>query len=172
MKVITAEDGKTLRDFAANQAGFGTNEIKDNIAVFPESGLNAEEQANWLLQNKDRFDMVITFSPFIVSDALPQDLTVLDRVYQHTQGNSVNKITMNLWHSQTVGAIISQEIDKLKDQVSLIKTQEDIDALLSKTDHLGDSVEKHFLLTSIFNKEKQLTLEQKETDANVIKNKL
>jgi hypothetical protein len=154
MKVITAEDGKTLRDFALENR-------KDHVAVFPECGLNAEEQANWLLQNKDRFDMVITFSPFIVSDALPQDLTVLDRVYQHTQGNSVNKITMNLWRSQTVGAIISQEIDKLKDQVSLIKTQEDIDALLSKTDHLGDSVEKHLLLTIISNKEKQLTLEQK-----------
>lgn len=37
MKVITAENGKTLRDFASIQAGFGTNEIKDNIAVFPEN---------------------------------------------------------------------------------------------------------------------------------------
>lgn len=140
MKVITATSGKVLRDYANDfLLKKATNE---RVAVFPEAGLDANEQAAFVLENKDKFDVVITLSPFIISDS--KNLTVLGELGSKPKfGDSVNKVTMNLWRRETVGDIAKQKVEEFRSM------QPSDDLIGDIYNELGDSVERVLLINVV-----------------------
>jgi hypothetical protein len=144
MRVVTAKEGKTLRDFAKSV------ENNNLIAIFPEHGLSPNEQAAWLKENEGRFISVITFSPFIVSDA--QDLHVMDSDVNIDMGSSVNKVTLVLWRSETIGDVAKDKLKQLRDK-SEKANKEDLQAIIDEAYELGDSVERVLFIKTIMDKQ-------------------
>lgn len=150
-QIYTATSGQVIRDFAASHAK------TDRVSIFPESGRTASEQAAFLKENANNFDVIITLSPFIVSDSERENLHILD-LDRHNikQGDSINKVTMNLWHRRTVGDIVDDKIDAIRNE---FKDSENVDQLNSLTDRLyelGDSIERHCMVTEVIRKIKEL----------------
>jgi len=146
MKVITAISGKNLREYADNRDAHPDS----RVAIFPECSLDPNEQAAWLLENQDRFDEVITFSPFIISDATRDELVILDGEddYFHHQGDSVNKITMCLHgRRETVGDRVTNYFKNIHEE--WYNGGSNIDELMKKADKMGDSVEKILLIKTL-----------------------
>lgn len=88
LNIVTAKDAKVLRDYAA------TKQACDNVAIFPESGRSAAEQADFIRTLPQDIAEISTFSPFIISDAPAGCLQVLDLPgNQHgiKQADSVNR---------------------------------------------------------------------------------
>lgn len=145
MKVITAKEGCVLRDFAHSQ--------KDNkdISIFPESGLSPNEQASFLKDNAGKFTSVITFSPFIVSDA--SDLHVLDDKHANVQmGSSINKVTMQLWRRETIGDIAKDALQVLRTQSEKACTESELNNIITQCYELGDSVERVLFIHHLIEK--------------------
>lgn len=151
-KVTTAANAQTLRDYAA------TKRHCSAVAIFPESGCSAAEQADFIRTLKSDIEEVITFSPFIISDAPPGCLHVLDLSdSQHgiKQADSVNRITMRLWRKSTIGAMGDTAIEAIRTQVNETSDVAQLEALADRLSELGDSVERHILLTAIYRKSDQ-----------------
>jgi len=152
MFVITAHDGKLLREFADTMKG------KDDIAVFPEAGLSPNEQAAFIKDNAGKFKTVITFSPFIISDADKVD--VIDAAggpSSDLKAASANKITMKLWRKETISDIAMDNLKGYYEQIRQAETLaslEDLDNSIYNT--LGDSVERVLLLNSLYSREDEL----------------
>lgn len=140
MKVITATNGKVLRDYANDF--LLKKATTERVAVFPEAGLDANEQAAFVLENNNKYDVVFTLSPFIISDA--KNLTVLGELDSKPKfGDSVNKVTMNLWRRETVGDIAKQKVEDFR-------TMQPSDDLISDIyNELGDSVERVLLINVV-----------------------
>jgi len=133
MEIITATTGKLLREHIKGIR------VTNRIAIFPESGLDANEQAAFVKENIRDYDVVFTLSPFIISDA--PSLTVLGEVETKPKfGDSVNSVVMHLWRSQTIGDLALEKIDELRTHPV---TDELIENIYKE---VGDSIERVFLL--------------------------
>lgn len=142
MMVITAQNGDKLREFASQAEG------DKNIAIFPESGLSAQEQAAFLKKNADRFTSVITFSPYIISDAAK--VKVIDD-HEHEidirHGSSVNDINLKLWRIETIGDIALDRFQDLEIKLDKANSEREVQNVINTTfKQLGDSIERSFFL--------------------------
>ena len=154
--VTTAANAQMLRDYAS------TKQNDPKVAIFPENGRSAAEQATYLSTKDDSISEIITFSPFIISDAAPGCLNVLDlSESQHNihYGDSVNRVTLRLWRKSTIGACAEAYIESVRAKVSNTSNVEHLETLAEQMDHVGDSVEKHILMNSIYKKIDQLKAE-------------
>ena len=133
MRVVTAKSWQALRDFAKTITG------NRRISIFPEHGLSPNEQAAFLKQNEGRFTSVITFSPFIVSDA--KDLHILDSDTEVKMGSSINKVTLTLWRRETIGDLAKDKLTRLRAK-SQNATVQELDGIIKESYELGDSVER------------------------------
>lgn len=144
MKTYTSKSGKVLREFLERVDPF-----TERVAFYPETGLDSEEQAYWIKENIDKFDVVYTLSPFIISDSkelfLIHDLTSEPEKMTGLFGASVNKVTMNLWRGCMVGEITRTIIDETKEIPNTEKA-------LKKLDELGDSIEKLLCVNALLNR--------------------
>lgn len=152
MNIYTSKSGAILREYVRNI------DLKSSrVAIFPEHGLDANEQAQWLKENRELYDEVYTLSPFILSDSKEVILISSSLEANHSSGikfgDSVNKVTMKLWRGCTVGDIAKEQIERIRETCAT--EEEAYDA----ADHLGDSVEK-VLMFSCF--------QQKENDTRAI----
>jgi len=148
--IITARDGKTLRDYAASRSG------NPRTAIFPEMGLSPDEQAAFLEEHGGEYDEVITFSAFIVSDASPGSLQVLGEDPADVplkQGDSVNKITMKLWRSDTIGNRGQAILDDARNRLGLADDRRSVEKIIhSVYESLGDSVERVLFIRTAMSK--------------------
>lgn len=152
-KIITAMEGETLRDYAKSKDG------ENRVAIFPEAGLSASEQAAFLLTSGDDFDEVITFSPFIISDAVAGSLMVLDSDSDVSLklGDSISRISMKLGYPETIGGIALSVIKEAREQLESATSAEEITGLISDINHtLGDSVEKVLFVKVALEKQKAI----------------
>jgi len=158
MKVVTAKSGKVLREYAASKTNV------DRVVIFPENGLDPNEEAAFITENAGKFDEIITFSPFILSDMLPENIVVLDfdgtELYDDTiyrQGCSVNWITMTLWRASTTGDVAIKHFDDIRETFNASgNSNELVDELCKKANKMGDSVEKTLLIHMLLNNGKEL----------------
>jgi hypothetical protein len=129
--VITATSGKALREFIASYTG--------DAVVFPEMSLDANEQAAYIKDNP-HVNTIITLSPWIVSEAT--NLQVIDKPAHGVRfGDSVNKVSMNLWRKYTIG------------DTALIFLDTCVDA--DEPYKIGDSVERVFKIKELLDKQDQ-----------------
>ena len=136
-RVVTASSGQMLRDYASRRRG------QPRVAVFPESGLSPGEQAAFMNEYADQYDEIVTFSPFIISDARPNALRVLDQPFHDLcRGDSVNRIVMRLGQGHTIGGGVRAQLDRAIAAFSDATTAEAIDEVIRGLNHLGDSVEE------------------------------
>jgi len=152
IEIITAKNGQTLRDYAES-----TKMLDDEsrIAYFPETQLSPAEQQEWLYGNEAKYDIVITFSAFILSDA--EKITILDDDPEDPSyikhGDSINKITMNLWTSMTIGSIAVDTFEAYRSIVENTTNKKELKNILNKMNQeLGDSIEKTFASCYIIDK--------------------
>lgn len=149
MKVITARNGKALRNLASK-----FSKMK-HIATFPEMGLTAAEQANFIKNNRGNYESIITLSPFIISDAHTVNV-IDDPNISIEMGSSVNKITMMLWRKETIGEIGVSTINQLKERLKDAKSGEEIGAIIDDAYTLGDSIERTMFIHSAITKQDSL----------------
>lgn len=142
-KVITGS-GKNVRAYAEK---FG-----DNLILFPETRLDINEQANFILNNKEDKD-ILTLSPWIISDTKEENLFILNDDLSleesnfNTYGASVNKISFNILNRKsTIGEKAKKELELYKENIDQY-TVSDIDF------KFGESVEKILLIKCLFDKE-------------------
>jgi len=147
MKVVTAERGKALRDYAKKFTGV------ERVAIFPESGLSPNEQALFIKARGSDFDIIITFSAFIISDA--DEVEIIDCEKKIKAGSSINQITMSLWRSQTVGELVKDKFTSLR-QVANNGKQEQIDCAIDQAYQLGDSIERTLFISFALSKANSL----------------
>lgn len=135
-QVITARSGATLRDYATSFQN------TPGVLIFPESGLDANEQAAVLKTLSADIHTIITLSPWIISDA--HRLQVLDdQSINLAFGSSVNKVSMQLWRGTTIAVRTAELIEQFS------RTPPS-DELVSKIyRELGDSVDRTLLLNSV-----------------------
>lgn len=158
--VTTARSGDALRRYAEQNAD------KPRVAIFPEQGLSPEEQAAFLAQHGEGYDEVITFSPFIVSDAARDALNILDLSREEAtklnikHGDSINRITKGLWRPSTIGGLAQSRIDSYRDTLEKTRSVEQIDDLIDTAyRELGDSVERILLIDQAIKKCEALATE-------------
>lgn len=148
MVITTARNGQLLREYAKSKQGM------ERVAIFPEAGHSSEEQAFFLKNNVENYDEIVTFSAYIISDAAPGSLQILDdlnRTNAIRHGDSVNKIGMALWHRFTIGSQAYETLESARNQLPLLRSREEIEALISNiAESLGDSIEKHSFLTAAY----------------------
>lgn len=146
VKITTAIDGDTLRKYAERVTG------DPGICVFPEARLSPSEQASFVQQNGYRFDEIITFSSFIISDAEDGCVTVLDRECHGVRhGDSINKVCMNLWRRETIGDVVESKFENVRLRIERAETDSVLELLLNEVAYsFGDSVEK-LLLMNVLN---------------------
>ena len=149
MKVITAKDGHKLRALAKSLEG------NKHIAIFPENGLSPEEQAHFLKDNMGKYESVITFSAFIISDA--EEVSVIDDPeIRIVKGCSVNFVTMQLWRRETVGELALAEFNRLKAELERVEDYDDLQSLIKEAYRLGDSVERVLYINEVIHKQNGL----------------
>ncbi len=152
MEIITAINGQALRDFAKNLSSDG----RLRISLFPETQLSPAEQASWVMKNQDKFDIVITFSSFIISDA--ENVKILDFHPSNSDshpkhGDSVNKIVMRLWTSSTIGDIAAKKINDLRIRMENTDDPEVLKTLIEDAyNTVGDSIEKVLFVKTVMDK--------------------
>ncbi len=145
MIVVTARNGAALRELAKQAEG------NKHIAIFPESGLSPTEQAGFLKANANSYTTVITFSPFIISDA--EEVNVIDdKEIDIEMGSSVNKIVLHLWRKETIGDIALTKIKALREQLDVAQTKDDIDLIITDAYELGDSIERLLFIKTALDK--------------------
>lgn len=150
MIVITARNGKTLRQLAKQAEG------NKHIAIFPEAGLSPTEQAAFLKTNANSYTSVITFSPFIISDA--EEVNILDdNDLEIEMGSSVNKIILCLWRKETIGDIGLSKIKALRNQLDVAQTKDTIDLIITQAYELGDSIERMFFIKTALDKQDSIS---------------
>lgn len=136
--VTTAKSGQALRDYAF------TRSSNPRVAVFPESGLSASEEAQWLEQEMANYDEVITFSPFIISDAPKGSLSILDSAQiciEH--GDHIQKVLSKLGYRGSIGTLAKNKIDKFEKLVKNANSTEEIDlASQELISSVGESIER------------------------------
>lgn len=156
LMITTAFDGPALREYAATKAG------NKRIAIFPETGLSANEQAGFILEHGASYDEIVTFSTFIISDAQNGSLNILGNHRADgcsiRHGDSVNKVCMNLGRRSTIGDIAQAKIDQAYAVVRETKCPVQISSSIDSISHeLGDSTEKILFLKFAYNKADSLT---------------
>ena len=151
IKVTTATSGQTLRAYADGKRNDG------RVAIFPEAGLDANEQAAWLADHGDNFDEVITLSAFIISDAPTEQIHVIDKPnHELVHGQSVVKVTMRLWRSSTIGDRAKSTLTAFHERISAEADPDKADRLINAIDKaVGDSVERSMLLATITSNREQ-----------------
>lgn len=134
--VITACAGAALRQHAEQFRG------RDDVLIFPEAGLDANEQAAIIKGLPERITTIVTLSPWIVSDA--SRVVVIDGPEVEIPfGSSVNKVTMRLWRGMTIG-------DLACDRVAMFRESAGDDVIIGRVySELGDSIERHLLLHAL-----------------------
>lgn len=142
-KVITGS-GKNVRAYAEK---FG-----NNLILFPETRLDINEQANYLLDNNEDKD-ILTLSPWIISDTEEDNLFILndDLTFKepnfNTYGASVNKISFSILDRKcTIGGKAKKELDFFRENIE----QHSISEIDFK---FGESVEKILLVKNLFDNE-------------------
>lgn len=101
--------------------------------------------------NTGNYKTVITFSPYIVSDA--DDLHVLD-VNEHTEidmGCSINKVNLSLWRRESIGDIAQDKLDELR-KLRDVTPKELLQGIIDEAYKLGDSVERVLFVHSVLNR--------------------
>ncbi len=142
MQVITAKTGQLLRDYIK------TIPLTERISVFPEAGLDANEQAAFLKENQDKYDTIFTLSPFIISDSKNIVILGYQEDFKPRFGESVNDITMKIWRDVTIGDLANEQLKAYELSEIDENTVKDIHQ------NLGDSIEKILLLQNIREKTK------------------
>lgn len=154
--VTTAISGEVLRLYSARHRD------DPKVAVFPESGLSPTEQSNFLRIHSFRYEEIITFSSYIISDAPNGYLRVLDAKpvdinIQH--GQSVNSITAALGCCRTIGSMASERLTRAASTVEGASSPEDIQRIIDDvTANLGDSVEKNLFISTALRRKCTLKL--------------
>jgi hypothetical protein len=150
MIVVTARSGEALRAYAKQAEG------NKQVALFPEYGLSPTEQAGFLKANANRYIIVITFSPFIISDAElvnVLDTPEIDIDIKH--GLSVNTINLVIWRNETIGDIALGRFNDLGSRLDKANSACEIQNVINDTfRQLGDSIERStFIQKAICKKE-------------------
>lgn len=141
-KVITGS-GKNVRAYAEK---FG-----NDLILFPEARLDINEQANFMLDNKEDKD-ILTLSPWIISDTEKSNLFILNDELSltepdfNTYGASVNKISFDILNRKsTIGEKANKEL--LLSEENLEKyTIKEVDF------KFGESIEKMLFIKSLIDK--------------------
>jgi hypothetical protein len=148
MKVITGKSANLKKLIELN--------AKDNDIIFPENGLDPEEQANFMLTLNNFDGRIFTFSPWIISDTHEDDLYVIQDNGKLVQldfnnfGASVNKITMKIFRRATIGEKSLNFLESFKDNIDREKELEKIATTIDNT--FGESVEKILFLKYLYDK--------------------
>ena len=150
MKIITARSGRLLRIECNTQLNSGKDYVRR--VFFPETHLDPNEQANWLKDNLGKYDEVYTLSPWIISES-ETPVVVLDSEKNEFDdeiyfGDSINRITIGLWRNMTVGPIVLEKIEQIRNA----DNYEDIKSIVRS---IGDSVEKVLAINMVITKEKK-----------------
>lgn len=148
MKVITSDSGLKLREYVKDFFIENPNIYDGNFIVFPEYSLDAREQGLWYSKNSQIYELVITLSPYIISDTPKEDLIIIspEKNYSSFYGSSINKITMALWNSITIGEGVYSKLDEIR---SRRVSGESSEELIKELEQFGDSVEKMFLVKEL-----------------------
>lgn len=151
MKVITGKSANLKKLIELN--------AKDNDIIFPENGLDPEEQANFMLTLNDFDGRIFTFSPWIISDTHEDDLYVVQEDGKLIQldfnnfGASVNKITMKIFRRSTIGEKSSKKLESFKEDIDNINTETELEKLADTLDKtIGESVEKILFLKYVYDR--------------------
>jgi hypothetical protein len=158
MRVITGK-GEEIREYIK------TISDKDDVIIFPENGLDLEEQSLFI-ENKlgEGFNGdIITFSTYIVSDAptgsvyninLEKKKFKLEKNHNHRFGNSADlTTTVVMGKYQSCSNLAIKELEKIrKDVYDGVDNQE----LMVKLAQLGDSFEKMNVISVLRKREKTL----------------
>lgn len=138
--VVTAKSGTLLREYALK------NHDKDGVVIFPEYGLSPSEQADYMYSEGHKYSEIITYSPFIISDA--KKLVILDTKHHNFKfGDSVNTITMNLGTKETIGTLGINLIEESQSKVEKATNEQDIKDIIKYVDrNIGDCIEKVFFI--------------------------
>jgi hypothetical protein len=67
-------------------------------------------------------------------------------------GSSVNKVTLVLWRSETIGDVAKDKLKQLRDK-SEKANKEDLQAIIDEAYELGDSVERVLFIKTIMDKQ-------------------
>lgn len=128
---ITAKSGVTLRRFACRMP------FDSRACKFPEWKLSPQEQANFVKTFGHKYDTIVTFSPFIISDC--DQIQILDSDNSIKKGDSANTIFVELGQESTVG-------DKSRETIASYDDPRELDR------DLGDSIEKTLKLHQLLSK--------------------
>lgn len=153
--VVTAKSGSLLREYASK------NHDKDGVVIFPEYGLSPSEQADYMYSEGHKYSEIITYSPFIISDA--KKLVILDTEHHSLKfGDSVNRITMNLGAKETIGTLGINLIEESRCKVEKSTTESDIKEVINYVDrNIGDCIEKILFIKSAYSRLDDLKSEAK-----------
>jgi hypothetical protein len=138
MKVITAKSGPILRKYAEQFKG------NAQVSIFPECGLSPSEQAFYLKECGAGLSLIITFSPYIISDS--DNVHVIDLDIETQMGASINKISMMIWRRETIGELANDKLMMLRASIKTAN-KEQIEAIINQAYELGDSVERTLFIS-------------------------
>lgn len=156
MRVITGK-GNIIRKYIE------TILDKNNVIVFPENGLDLDEQSKFI-ENKVTEDFkgdIITFSAYIISDAptdsvysikLEKNKFNLEKNQDHKFGNSADLTASTIMGKyQTCSSLAIKELEKIKQDINDGIDKRDILNNLSK---IGESFEKMNIVHILRKREK------------------
>lgn len=157
-KVYTAHSGEALRAFAQ------TLENNPRVSVFPEAKLSPAEQANFVTDNVGKFDAIVTFSAFIISDTNSDDLCIIDfdkSIRDQSKvkfGDSINRINSIIWKTDTIGKAATEQIEHYRNCADKCTTKAEVELVINDAvNTLGDSVGKIILLKVLYDLSKSLS---------------
>jgi hypothetical protein len=152
--VTTAKSGKALREYASTKRG------DKNVAVFPECGLSASEQASFMISNAHKYTEIITFSNYIISDTKDSKLNIIDDQSHQcpiNHGDSVNRISLILGRRETVGDVVVCRLILLRKYLDIANSKESIQEVIDLVySEIGDCIEKVLFVKSAMDKQKRL----------------
>lgn len=146
MKAYTALKGKSLVEFSKQFTNC------EKVCILPEGFLSPAELQSFVKDYSDMYDVVLTFSAFILTDV--NSVTVIDSNTSSPtikRGDSVNRINMQLWTKYTIGEKVRDEFKEIEETVNnnTVTADDAIDALYSM---YGDSVERVLLINQLMGK--------------------
>lgn len=152
MRAITGS-GKLVREYIENLSN------KDNVVIFPENGLDVNEQAEFisdlLSKNPEFSGDIITLSSFILSDIKDDNVFILNEDGGmrapdfNTFGASNTKINFNIFQNKiTIGNLAYKNILEFQEIVNSGNINNDTFHKIDST--LGESTEKFLLLKCLF----------------------
>lgn len=120
------------------------------MAIFPEAGLCPNEQAAFLLSNKHMLTEVITFSPYIISDAEPDQVHFIDDTSERSfKAESVGIMLRRVWRQKPFGEIADRDMRKMLMSVYDASSSADVAHLIQDVADIGDSEYKAHLLKEL-----------------------